>query len=266
MELVTVATQPQDWTGDLLCIGFWQDNVALTGDLAALDERLGGALQDLLNETEFKGKPGSLQVTRLPSGSPVKKLALVGLGKPNGLEPYRQAAAASAKAAKAQKARHMALYVPPSDQPPDALAAALTEGILLALHQDNRFKSDPEDKPPVLEHIAFLAMADGQAGIERAQKVISGVILARELVNAPASLVTPTTLAETALSLAQTYGFNVTILEREDCQRLGMGAFLGVAQGSDTPPKFIHLTYTPPSPPKNAWPSSARDSPLTPAA
>ncbi|MCS7293280.1 MAG: leucyl aminopeptidase [Gloeomargarita sp. SKYBB_i_bin120] len=252
MEFVTVTTAPQDWTGDLLCVGFWQDEVALTGDVAALNDRLGNALQEFLDETEFKGKPGHAQVVRLGAGSPVKKLALVGLGKRNGsyLEPYRQAAAASAKAAKTHKARQLGLYVPPTDQPADALTAALTEGILLALHQDNRFKSDPEDKPPVLERVEFLSISGGQAGIEQAQKVVSGVILARELVNAPASVVTPTTLAETALSLAQTYGFNVTILEREDCQRLGMGAFLGVAQGSDTPPKFIHLTYTPAVTPK----------------
>lgn len=248
MEFLTVVTRPQDWTGDLLCIGFWQDQVELTGDLALLDGCLGGAVQELIAETEFKGKPGSPSVTRLGTGSPVKKLALVGLGKadPANLEAYRKAAATVAKTAKSQKARRLGLFLPPSDQPAERVAGALTEGILLALHQDNRFKSDPEDKPPVLEQVEFLGIDGGAEGITRAQQLVSGVILTRELVAAPASMVTPTTLAETALSLAQTYGFNVTILEREDCEGLGMGAFLGVARGSDTPPKFIHLTYTPP--------------------
>lgn len=248
MEFLTVTTRPQDWTGDLLCIGFWQDQVELTGDLALLDGCLGGAVQELITETEFKGKPGSPSVTRLGAGSPVKKLALVGLGKADtvNLEAYRKAAATAAKTAKSQKAHRLGLYFPPSDQPADRVAGAFTEGILLALYQDNRFKSDPEDKPPVLEQVEFLGIDGGAEGITRAQQLVSGVILARELVAAPASLVTPTTLAETALSLAQTYGFNVTILEREDCEGLGMGAFLGVARGSDTPPKFIHLTYTPP--------------------
>jgi leucyl aminopeptidase len=248
MEFVTVTTRPQDWQGDLLCIGFWQDRVELTGDMTELNDRLGGAVQELIAETEFKGKPGTPSVTRLAGGGPVKKLALVGLGKanaPSPLEAYRQGAATAAKTAKTQKAHTLGIYFPGGDLSPDALSAAMTEGILLALHQDNRFKSEPEEKPPVLEKVEFLGMEGGQAGIEKAQKVISGVILTRELVAAPASMVTPTTLAETALSLAQTYGFNVTILEQADCERLGMGAFLGVARGSDTPPKFIHLTYTP---------------------
>ncbi|MEN9272579.1 MAG: leucyl aminopeptidase [Gloeomargarita sp. DG_1_5_bins_55] len=252
MELLTVTTGCQDWAGDLLCIGFWQDQVELTGEVAALDARLGGAIQELINETEFKGKPNSPSVTRLGSGSPVKKVALLGLGTAAKatLESYRKAAATAAKTAKQNKAHTLGLFLPLTDQPTDALTAALSEGILLALHQDNRFKSDPEDKPPVLEKVELLGIEGGNAGIEQAQKIVSGVILARELVAAPASLVTPTTLAETALSLAQTYGFNVTILEREDCERLGMGAFLGVAKGSDTPPKFIHLTYTPAVTPK----------------
>lgn len=247
MELLTVTTCPQDWTGDLLCIGFWQDQVELTGDVAALDAQLGGVIQELIQETEFKGKAGSPSVTRLPATSPVKKLALLGLGKADTatLEAYRKAAATAAKTAKANKSRRLGVYLPTANQTSDALTATLTEGILLALHQDNRFKSDPEEKPPLLEQVEFLGIDGGAAGITQAQKLVSGVILARELVAAPASLVTPTTLAETALSLAQTYGFNVTILEREDCERLGMGAFLGVAQGADTPPKFIHLTYTP---------------------
>ena len=52
-------------------------------------------------------------------------------------------------------------------------------------------------------------------------------------------------MAATAEELAKDYGFTLKILEREECEALGMGAFLGVAQASEMPPKFIHLTYTP---------------------
>jgi leucyl aminopeptidase len=76
------------------------------------------------------------------------------------------------------------------------------------------------------------------------------VILARELVAAPANFVTSITLAETATTIAQDHGLNLEILEREDCEKLGMGAFLGVAQASDLPPKFIHLTYKPDGTPR----------------
>jgi leucyl aminopeptidase len=52
-------------------------------------------------------------------------------------------------------------------------------------------------------------------------------------------------MAETAKTLAKDFDLTLEILEKEDCEKLGMGAFLGVAQGSDLPPKFIHITYKP---------------------
>ena len=57
--------------------------------------------------------------------------------------------------------------------------------------------------------------------------------------------VTPSSLAACAEEIAQGGGVSVEVLEREDCEKLAMGAYLGVAQGSPEPPKFIHLTYVP---------------------
>ena len=70
------------------------------------------------------------------------------------------------------------------------------------------------------------------------------------MVAAPANAVTPITLAETAQQIASDHGLQIEILEQEDCEKLGMGAFLGVAKASDLPPKFIHLTYKPEGTPK----------------
>ena len=58
---------------------------------------------------------------------------------------------------------------------------------------------------------------------------------------------TPTHLATAAQQIAAGSGGNIecTILERDDCAKLGMGCYLGVAEASDEPPKFIHLTYKP---------------------
>ena len=69
--------------------------------------------------------------------------------------------------------------------------------------------------------------------------------LARDLVNEPANVVTPTSLAEHAREIARAGRLRVRVLDRDECAKLGMGAFLGVAQGSQEPPQFIHLTYAP---------------------
>ncbi len=68
--------------------------------------------------------------------------------------------------------------------------------------------------------------------------------LARECANRPANHCTPTFLAETAQGLGKEFGIKVEVLDRKDAQKLGMGAFLAVAQGSDEPPRFIVLRYS----------------------
>lgn len=252
MDFRATDTSPLDWSGDGLAIGFFEDAVELSGDLAQIDEKFAGTLQELIAETEFKGKEGSSASTRIGSNAGVRKLILVGLGKPEALKlnGVRRAAAAAAKLAKKEKCKTLAISLPMWNNDRSATAQAIVEGVELALHQDNRFKSESEDKGPKLETIDLLGLAGQEEAIDRAKKICAGVILARELVAAPANAVTPITLAETAQQIAQEFGLVVEILEKEDCEKLGMGAFLGVAQASDLPPKFIHLTYKPEGTPR----------------
>ncbi len=236
-----------DWAGDTLAIGLFEDAVELTGDLAALDQKFTGLLKELIAEEEFTGKANTTIFTRVGSGHLVRKVILVGLGKPEALklDTLRRIAAAVAKTAKKQKTKTLAISLPLWNDDPAATAQAIAEGTQLALYQDSRFKSEPEDKSPQVETIDLLGLPGQEAAITRANQIVSGVILARQLVAAPANAVTPITLAETAQAIANEHGLNIEILEREDCEKLGMGAFLGVAQASDLPPKFIHLTYKP---------------------
>ncbi|MBD2136259.1 leucyl aminopeptidase [Anabaena sp. FACHB-1237] len=252
MTIQTSNTTISTWTGDTLAIGLFEDAVQLTGDLAALDQQWGGILTELITEEEFKGKANSTIFSRLPSGNNVRKVILVGLGKVETLklDTLRGVAATVARNAKKQRTKTLAISVPTYNNDPASTAQALAEGILLALFQDNRFKSEVENKTPQIETIELLGLAGQEAAIIRANQIVSGVNLARELVAAPANSVTPITMAETAQTIAQEYGLELQILEREDCEKLGMGAFLGVAQASELPPKFIHLTYKPSTTPK----------------
>ncbi len=88
--------------------------------------------------------------------------------------------------------------------------------------------------------------------IDRALTVMAGVHIARDLVNIPAHDMSPERLAEAAQEIAKDSGgtIKVKILERAECEKLGMGAYLAVAQGADRPPKFITLAYTSPRPAK----------------
>jgi leucyl aminopeptidase len=252
MAILAKDTSLLEWSGDGLAIGLFEDAVELTGDLATLNEKLAGSIQELIAEEEFKAKQGNSVVTRVGSGGSVRKVLLVGLGKKDALklETLRRAAAAAARLAKKQKCKTLGISLPVWNNDPAQTAQALAEGVQLALYQDNRFKSEPEDKGPQVEQIDLLGLGGQEAAIIRANQICSGVILARQLVAAPANSVTPITMAETAAEISSEHGLQLKILEREECEKLGMGAFLGVAQASDLPPKFIHLTYKPEGTPK----------------
>ena len=251
MDIRSTDTSLLTWTGDTLALGLPEGAIEIAGELAALNDKLGGTLEELISETEFEGKLGSSAATRLGGGGLIRKLILVGLGKTADfdLQTLRLAAAAIARLAKQQKTQALAISLPVvGDQ--SATAVAIAEGLLLATHHDTRFKSTKEEKGAKLETVELLGLGEQSSAIAKAEQICSGVILARELVNAPANTVTPLTMAETAEQIATEYGLSLNILEQEECESLGMGAFLGVAKASDIPPKFLHLIYKPQGTPK----------------
>jgi leucyl aminopeptidase len=250
MNIQSVDTAPNQWSGDCLAVGFLETALDLVGAIADLDASLGGTLADLIQETEFQGKSGETITTRLGRGSAIRTLVLVGMGLAEKLDSdaCRKAGATVARAAHKHRSHTVGFYVPELGQELVGHTQAIAEGIELALHQDKRFKSEPTEpgKTEVeIERVDLLGVGNQSAAIERAHQVCTGVILARELVNAPANVLTPVTMAETAAAIATEYGLTLEILEKEDCEALRMGAYLGVAMASDLPPKFIHLTFRP---------------------
>lgn len=251
MDFIASDQSCLNWTGDCLVIGFLEESLPLTGILSDLNDKVAGLLQTLIDEEGFEGKAGTTAITRLAPNSPVKKIGIVGLGSSDtmALESLRRGAASAARLAKKAKSASMAISFPVWNNSQSLTVQALSEGIILALNQDNRFKSEPDEnaakKGAELSEVHLLSFPGEDAAIERSKKVCEGVILARELVAAPPNIVTPDKLASTAAEIAQDYGLELNILEREQCEALGMGAYLGVAQASDLPPKFIHLTYKP---------------------
>ncbi|MEL6401537.1 MAG: leucyl aminopeptidase [Cyanobacteria bacterium J06607_6] len=252
MDLYLSNQATLDWTGDCLAIGVTESDLPLSGTLADLDTKLSGLIQELIEETEFKAAADSSAIIRVGKTGPFRKLALIGLGNPEvlTLETLRRAGAQAARLGKKEKSKVLGLALPSWNSDRALSAQAILEGALLALHEDHRFKSDSDDKSFTFDRIELIGFPDEAPALARAQQVADGVILARELVAAPPNVATPAMLAETAAAIAQDHSLEVEILDREACEALGMGAFLGVAQASDLPPKFIHLTYKPAAPPR----------------
>lgn len=249
------------WRGDALAIAIFtnpQDQSADKSDVKTLTlpealknldiQVLSCTLTDLITESEFTGEAGTSVSGRVGIDVAIRKVMLIGMGDPAKAtaDTWRKAAATAVKWAGKEKVKKLALSLPTYNQDVSLTSQVIAEGVLLAAHRDKRFKSkDPH--PSLLELVELLETNPELAtpAILKAQQIVDGVILARELVSAPANIVTPITLADTAIAIAaESEHFTVKILEQAECEALGMGAFLGVAKASDIPPKFIHLTYS----------------------
>ncbi|MCS5692172.1 leucyl aminopeptidase [Cyanobium sp. FGCU-6] len=245
--VAAAAGAPGGWEGDALALGVF------AGDdhpgRAALVERFGADLGALLEQRRFQAKPGQcLSIDRL--GILPSTLIVVGLGEPAGFDvaALRNAAAAAAKAAVAAGAGHLGLELPVEGLEPQSSVAAMAEAVRLALYVDQRFRSDPEPRNE-LAQVSLLGLPAGAAaGLAGLEADCAGVELARGLVASPPNVATPLHLAETAESIAREFDLELRLLDMEECEALGMGAYLGVAQGSSLPPKFIHLIYRPAGP------------------
>lgn len=251
MQFQASAKSRLSWTGDCLVVGICEADLPLSGPLSELDSKVSGLLQELIEENDFTGKAGSSAVIRIGRDGPMRKLAVIGLGDGEQLsyEGLRRGSAAAAKLAKKERCQVLGLDFPKVEADAALSAQAITEGVILALHEDTRYKSDGE-KATSIDEVHLLDLAGQEAAIKRAEDICSGVILARELVSAPPNVVTPEFLAQTAQEIAHDHSLEIEVLEQEDCEKLGMGAYLGVGQASELPPKFIHLTYRPSGNPK----------------
>ncbi|MFM7453825.1 MAG: leucyl aminopeptidase, partial [Cyanobium sp.] len=236
------------WDGDTLAVGlFATDPEGATHPLRQeLSRRFGEVLAEQLDQRGFKGKPSDCVSFARLEGSPAN-LIVVGLGEPAGFNftSLRAAAAVAAGAAAKQRCHHLGLALPCEGLDGAEAAAAMAEAVRLSLYRDQRFRSEPDDQPtPAC--LSLLALPAGaEAGLAGVAARCAGVELARQLVAAPPNVATPAHLADTAAAIARDFAIELKVLERSDCEALGMGAYLGVTQGSDLPPKFIHLTYRP---------------------
>ena len=198
-----------------------------------------------LERNGFTGKIGETLV--LPGSAGPDEL-LVGLGDRErvDIDAVRRVGAAVARAAKTFGVVHfdIAPLITPT-RSAGAVATAVGEGGSLASYRFDRFKSDPKPDPATRLVIVGPSIGEIEEGVERAEAIVRGVVIARDLVNTPAGDLAPINFADIAVELGETHGFEVTVLDESAIAELGLGGLLGVAAGSVQPPRFIRLRYVP---------------------
>ncbi|MHB8945106.1 MAG: leucyl aminopeptidase [Bacillota bacterium] len=238
---------------DAVVVNLFEGVKSPGGATGAVDQALGGAISRLIEAGEVTGKAGQAAVVYTLGRLPARKVVVAGLGASGGFGPegVRAAAGWAMRAAAKGNARTVATIVHGAGLgglEPGAAAAATVEGSLLAAYAFKELKP-AEDSGGVEELILVdrdeAKLSQIEAGAQRGEALAGATALARDLVNRPGNLVTPTAMAQTAADIARRGGLTLEVLERADCERLGMGAFVSVAKGSDEPAKLIVLRYQP---------------------
>jgi leucyl aminopeptidase len=246
VKVVIVTKRLEEVAADALVVGLHAEDKRLPEGLARLDRAAGGQIKAALDAEKFTAKVG--QVAHVHALG--RRIVVTGLGPrvETSAETLRRAASAGVRRARDLGARTVAAEVLGERLPARQRAQALVEGALLGTYSFDRYKREKAER--AVEELRVVE-ADARRGKEvtegarRGEAFARGTWLARDLINTPAKDLSPTDLAKAAADLAKEKKLGITIFDRAECRKMGMGAFLGVAAGSAEPPKFIHLRYVP---------------------
>jgi len=252
MEIKVVIGSITETRADAVITGFFEGTERLDGDMAALDKALGGAVSGLISQGEIKGKLNEITVIHSLGKLAAARVVVTGLGKPAELSRDKVCGAVAETCRLLQKkgaasVATVAQGAGAGDIGLEASAQAVTEGALLGLYNFRRHITSEADYSEVKELTLVAARQDErqrlESGCRRGQVLAEATNLARDMANEPANYMTPSIMAERARELAASCRLECQVLGRAEMQELGMGALLGVAQGSREPPQLIVLHY-----------------------
>ncbi|MGH2753833.1 MAG: leucyl aminopeptidase, partial [Actinomycetota bacterium] len=241
-QATTLDADVLEVTSPVLLVGAFSDGggITLQDEAAALDGALDGNLVSL-GDGGFRASVGEIEVVPTFGRVPAGRVTIVGLGPKGDTGPSqlrRASAAASRRLADHQEIASL-LHLVGDDGA--ASSRAVTEGLLLGTYRYTAMKSDP--RPSKIQRIVLVGADDGV--VARGVAAAEAVFLARDLINEPASTLTPAALARRAEEVADVAGLGCEIWDEKALEDLGCGGILGVGRGSVEPPRLIKLTYRP---------------------
>ena len=219
----------------------------VTGDAAdpTLAAPLAAALADALAQGDLTLKAGKSLYLHRPAGITAARVVFAAAGTGT-VKAFKAAVAVAINQVKASGAKHVAVALASAGSLTGAHAEAVVTAVRECTYVYRHTKPSATAASSLDKVTVLCARADAKAvqhGLARGRAVASGVALARECANRPANHCTPTYLAEQARKLGKEFGLKVEVLGRKDCEKLGMGSFLAVAQGSTEPLRFIVARY-----------------------
>ena len=220
------------------------------------DSAVRQAAKDVISSGEVTGKAFETTLLHRPAGLKAKRLLLVGGGKAKNFSAseLRKVAGAAVRTLKSKSIRSFAFALPANGAAAgvsgrvsanDAVRA-IVEGAFVGNFDPDYYKSDRKDEK--IDELTIVVQGDSKAlegALQTGRIVAESQNFTRDLVNEPSNRMTPTILAERAKKMAAEVGLKCETYGADKIKELKMGAFWGVAQGSDEPPALIVLRYDP---------------------
>ncbi len=250
---IEVVTAQFPSRGEALIYIVFEGDFRKDDNLKLLDKKTRGRLTEKIKTYHFEGKEG--QIFSLELNDFYKEIIIVGAEKAG----WKKALAEALRFAQSKKLSSVTFfYQRQLGEDFFEVGKQVAIAFYLANYYFDYYKGTEEKKKIKkieLLKFAFIPQLTGQVvtgalekikhGVEYGGLLTDGVYLARDLVNQPASHLHPETLVEEAFKIEkESQGkIKVEVFDEDECRRLGMGAFLGVAQGSERKPKFIILKF-----------------------
>ena len=206
-------------------------------------------IADLYESGEFTGEKFKTTVLHRPEKLKARRLVLAGCGKPEDFNSteLRKVTGAAVRTVRSKAIHRIALVLPTGQQTAETIEAAI-EGAVAGAYDPDFYKTDPKKEEVKIESFSLVVPGGDpvlEEALRRGRIIAEAQNFTRDLAAEPANAMTPTVLAEKAREMAADQGLEYEILDRDRMQQLGMGALLGVAQGSAEPPALIIIRYKP---------------------
>lgn len=220
-----------------------------TRDMVCFDENIRGIVSSLKDNKEFQGKKGEIYTLTSIENSEIIKTILVGLGEKekNSLENIRINTAKLIKAVMDKGIEELDICIEGIDCVSNIdKVKTITEAAIMSTYKFDKYKETKKENS--IEKIRIIFGQDHdiielEEGIQEGILLARGNLIARELVNEPANILTPENLAKQVEEIGKSSGFEVEVFETKEIEKLGMESFLAVGKGSSNPPRLIVMRY-----------------------
>lgn len=252
MEIRIVVEDVTRVEADALVVNLFEGTTQPGGATGAVDRALDGVISSLIGQGEVKGKLGELTMIHTFGKIPSERVVVCGLGKQGefDVDRVRRVTAEACRYVRSRGAKIVATITHGTGAGgigPRESARAIAEGAVLGLYVFRRHITKEPETGEVEELIIVERDEDRLPELRRGSALgkveAEAAKVARDMVNEPANVMTPTRMAEVARAMSADYNLECSVLGRDEMNEMGMGALLGVAGGSHEEPRLIVLSY-----------------------